>query len=232
MYGQHLRAGNRSSRRLHHLPAPAAWASVGAPCPQQAPGAPGLQPLSAPSCCALLHCAAQVLGGKQIKCSWGRHPNTPPQGVQTSLMALAAAASVGPLGPGGLAPGALSGPGGMPSPHGLTMAPMGLPMAGAAAQSIIQGQVCPAGRWGCRGWVDDWESALQQRLVYGSTCGRVCGGFPFLHTAGHSTGGPQRTEGTRQLLPRTDTPLCLSFFLTAGCAGGHGAHPGAAGGRG
>lgn len=31
-----------------------------------------------------------------MKCSWGRHPNTPPSGVQTSLM-LAAAAGLNPL---------------------------------------------------------------------------------------------------------------------------------------
>lgn len=38
----------------------------------------------------------QALGGKVMKCSWGRHPNTPPSGVQTSLM-LAAAAGLNPL---------------------------------------------------------------------------------------------------------------------------------------
>lgn len=46
-----------------------------------------------------LRCAVstpQALGGKVMKCSWGRHPNTPPSGVQTSLM-LAAAAGLNPL---------------------------------------------------------------------------------------------------------------------------------------
>ena len=38
----------------------------------------------------------QSLGNKVLKCSWGRHPNTPPSGVQTSLM-LAAAAGLNPL---------------------------------------------------------------------------------------------------------------------------------------
>lgn len=51
--------------------------------------------------------APQSLGGKVMKCSWGRHPNTPPSGVQTSLM-LAAAAGLNPLAmgsAGGLAAG-------------------------------------------------------------------------------------------------------------------------------
>lgn len=38
----------------------------------------------------------QSLGGKVMKCSWGRHPSTPPSSVQTSLM-LAAAAGLNPL---------------------------------------------------------------------------------------------------------------------------------------
>lgn len=45
---------------------------------------------------ALLPHTLQALGGKVMKCSWGRHPNTPPSGVQTSLM-LAAAAGLNPL---------------------------------------------------------------------------------------------------------------------------------------
>ena len=36
------------------------------------------------------------MAGKLVKCSWGRHPNTPPSGVQASLM-LAAAAGLNPL---------------------------------------------------------------------------------------------------------------------------------------
>lgn len=45
---------------------------------------------------AIVGMGGQALGGQVVKCSWGRHPSTPPSGVQTSLM-LAAAAGISPL---------------------------------------------------------------------------------------------------------------------------------------
>ena len=99
-----------------------------------------------------------MLGGKQIKCSWGRHPNTPPQSVQSSLMALAAATGVAlPVGPapphlpspGGVLPGSMSSPQPLHlgPPHHMHH-PLGIPMASSATQSIIQGQVGGGGGGG------------------------------------------------------------------------------------
>ncbi|KAL4537847.1 hypothetical protein Ndes2526B_g04291 [Nannochloris sp. 'desiccata'] len=76
-----------------------------------------------------------VLAGKQLKCSWGRHPNTPPSGVQASLM-LAAAAGIGPL-------PVPQGNGGQLIPQmGNFMAGsvLGMPMANPGAAGVLQGQ--------------------------------------------------------------------------------------------
>lgn len=81
------------------------------------------------------------MGGKLLKCSWGRHPNTPPSGVQASLM-LAAAAGIAPLGMGQSSPGGLMQP--MAVMGGGTLLPsMGMPpmpMASAGAQGLMQPQ--------------------------------------------------------------------------------------------
>ena len=91
-----------------------------------------------------------ALGGKLLKCSWGRHPNMPPSGVQASLM-LAAAAGVGPMGMGpgaphghghghgggggGMLPASMAGMGMMGGPL-LGMQGMQMPMAGAGATGL------------------------------------------------------------------------------------------------
>jgi len=89
---------------------------------------------------AILGMNGAALGGKTLKCSWGRHPNMPPSGVKASLM-LAAAAGVAPLGLAGGAP--------MGTGRGAMMPPMsmlggggmlGMPMAATGAQGVVQGQ--------------------------------------------------------------------------------------------
>lgn len=84
---------------------------------------------------AIIGMNSAMLAGKQLKCSWGRHPNTPPSGMQTSLM-LAAAAGIGPLAlPQGNG-------GGLLPPMGNFMAGsvLGMPMAGAGGAGVLQGQ--------------------------------------------------------------------------------------------
>ena len=77
-----------------------------------------------------------TLAGKQLKCSWGRHPNTPPSGMQASLM-LAAAAGIGPLAvPQGGGGGILPQMGSYPLPSGNVM---GMPMAGNGGAGVIAG---------------------------------------------------------------------------------------------
>ncbi|PSC75397.1 oligouridylate-binding 1-like [Micractinium conductrix] len=91
----------------------------------------------------------QNLGGKVMKCSWGRHPSTPPSGVQTSLM-LAAAAGLNPLAMGSagmLGHFGMGGHGGMGGPMGMMggggmmgmQGMQGMPMSAAGAQSLIHG---------------------------------------------------------------------------------------------
>jgi hypothetical protein len=77
--------------RLRRQPAPAAGQDTPAKCCPCA-SLPG----RLPSPLLPTNLRPQALGGKVMKCSWGRHPNTPPSGVQTSLM-LAAAAGINPL---------------------------------------------------------------------------------------------------------------------------------------
>ena len=84
---------------------------------------------------AIIGMNGSALAGKQLKCSWGRHPNTPPSGMQTSLM-LAAAAGIGPL----ALPQANTG--GLLPPMGNFMAGsvLGMPMAGGGGAAGLQGQ--------------------------------------------------------------------------------------------
>jgi len=79
-----------------------------------------------------------VLAGKQLKCSWGRHPNTPPSGVQASLM-LAAASGIGPVPvPQGVGTGGQL----IPPQMGNYMpgSVLGMPMPNAGAAGVLQGQ--------------------------------------------------------------------------------------------
>lgn len=92
---------------------------------------------------AIVGMNGQSLGGKVMKCSWGRHPSTPPSSVQTSLM-LAAAAGLNPLAMGSagmLGHGGMGGPGGMGGHMGMLGGGihMGMPMAAAGAQALIHG---------------------------------------------------------------------------------------------
>ncbi|KAL4437767.1 hypothetical protein ABPG77_005679 [Micractinium sp. CCAP 211/92] len=97
---------------------------------------------------AIVGMNGQSLGGKVMKCSWGRHPSTPPSSVQTSLM-LAAAAGLNPLamgntgmlGHGAMGHGSMGAPGSIASHMGMVGGgmPIGMPMAGASAQSLIHG---------------------------------------------------------------------------------------------
>ena len=84
---------------------------------------------------AIIGMNGALLAGKQLKCSWGRHPNTPPSGVQASLM-LAAAAGIGPL------PVPQQGGGQLMPQMGNFMAGsvLGMPMANAGAAGVLQQQ--------------------------------------------------------------------------------------------
>eukprot|EP00887_Chlorella_sp_A99_P001281 scaffold14.g1281.t1 len=97
---------------------------------------------------AIVGMNGQVLVGKVVKCSWGRHPGMPPTGVQTSLM-LAAAAGLNPLAMGA---GGMLGPAGSmggPVPLGHMMAgghhgagmmgSLAMPMAGGGSQAMLHG---------------------------------------------------------------------------------------------
>ena len=74
---------------------------------------------------AIIGMNGAIIGGKSIKCSWGRHPAVLPSGMQANLM-LAAAAGMGPLAI--QAPGVPMNMGGM----------LGMPMAQNATGAILQ----------------------------------------------------------------------------------------------
>ncbi|PRW50946.1 oligouridylate-binding 1-like [Chlorella sorokiniana] len=122
---------------------------------------------------AIVGMNGQALGGKVMKCSWGRHPNTPPSGVQTSLM-LAAAAGLNPLamGSAGMLPGGMGGHGGMSGHMGMMGGGMGMamPMAAAGAQSLIHGG---PGVQGGMGGVGGGGSAGGNPMLSGSGQGGV-----------------------------------------------------------
>lgn len=81
---------------------------------------------------AILNMNGATFEGKQLKCSWGRHPNTPPSGVKTNLM-LAAAAGINPMAMAGPAPGTPA----MMAPLGGVNV-LGMPLAAAGAQGMMQ----------------------------------------------------------------------------------------------
>lgn len=78
---------------------------------------------------AIVGMNGQMMAGRTIKCSWGRHPNAPPGNVQASLM-LAAAAGINPLAMAQNGPGLMVQPlGGMP----LGGMPLGMPLGGGGS---------------------------------------------------------------------------------------------------
>lgn len=96
---------------------------------------------------AILAMNGKALGGRMLKCSWGRHPNAPPRNVQANLMMAAATAGVpvGVQGPLSTTPTANMLPA-MPAVHTpgyMGGAMVGMPMASAAAAGLMMGGAPP-----------------------------------------------------------------------------------------
>ncbi len=142
-----------------------AHAAAAAPSPASRIAAAQLRPPLPPLCghvpaASSAPLSPQALGGKVMKCSWGRHPNTPPSGVQTSLM-LAAAAGLNPL--------AMGSAGGL---RGWAAAAIGKAMRqGLLAVPAVAG----AGRgscWACLRWQDSTYSTPATQRITQPTCSR------------------------------------------------------------
>jgi nucleolysin TIA-1/TIAR len=114
-----------------------------------------------------------VLAGRQLKCSWGRHPNTPPSGVQASLMLAAAAGNGGQLIPqmGNFMAGSV----------------LGMPMATGGATGVLQGQTMQSLQLGGGGG--------------GGNDGLGGGGIPLEHMygapGGYAMAGPYGNMGAQ-----------------------------------
>jgi nucleolysin TIA-1/TIAR len=128
---------------------------------------------------AIVGLNGQVIGGRQLKCSWGRHPKVPPSGVKANLVMAAVAAGVPQVGMGVM-------------PHAQPMMAHQQPPSMVAQMPHAQ----------MMGQVPDAEQALMQGVGGMSLYGRGQGLPLQMSQEPHARGGqlqPHQLDPSRQI---------------------------------